>query len=159
MSLPKNEAVLRSRRAFPVQGLARRVADFHWFNLVLALAYVVIPTIGVRDAAQVAVVQFVYAGFILLTHYRSARRTTSVWNLTLDTWVMIAYIAFMTWQCGEKGGALVFLYLIPTLITGIGHTRQRAVFNVFLMCAVMLGLNVADPEARIVGFDVAEIAR
>ena len=170
MPLPKNEAVLRSRRAFPVQGLARRVADFHWFNLVLALAYVVIPTIGVRDAAQVAVVQFVYAGFILLTHYRSARHTTSVWNLTLDTWVMIAYIAFMTWQCGEKGGALVFLYLIPTLITGIGHTRQRAVFNVFLMCAVMLGLQwpllagldtgavIATSEVFIFGFVLILVA-
>ncbi|MCJ7556371.1 MAG: GGDEF domain-containing protein [Gammaproteobacteria bacterium] len=140
MSLQKKEAVLRARRAFPVQGLARRVADFHWFNLVLALAYVVIPAIGVRDAVTLAGVQFVYAGFILFTHYRSARRTTSLWNLTVDTWVMIAYIAFMTWQCAENGGALMSLYLIPAVITATGHTRGRAVSNVFLMCAVMLGL-------------------
>jgi diguanylate cyclase (GGDEF)-like protein len=140
MSLARKESSLRSRRAFPVQGLARRVADFHWFNLVLALVYVIIPAIGVRDATQVAVVQCVYAGFILLTHYRSAQRITGVWSLTLDTWVMIAYIAFMTWQCGEHGDALFALYLIPTVITAIGHTRQRAVFNVFLMCVVMLGL-------------------
>jgi len=131
---------LRARRAFPVQGLAQRVADFHWFILVLALAYVVVPAIGVRDAMSLAVVQFAYAGFILLTHYLSARRPTSVWNLTVDTWVMISYIAFMTWQCGENGGVLIPLYLIPTVITATGHTRRRAVFNVLLMCTVMLGL-------------------
>lgn len=140
MALPSKEAGMRSRRAFPVQGLAHRVADFHWFTLVLALVYVVVPAIGVRDVAQVAVVQLIYAGFILLAHYLGARRTTGVWKLTVDVWVMIAYIAFMTWQCGENGGALVSLYLIPTVVTAIGHTRQRAAFNVFLICTVMLGL-------------------
>ncbi|MCW8846020.1 MAG: GGDEF domain-containing protein [Gammaproteobacteria bacterium] len=140
MGMQKREAFLRARRAFPVQGLAQRVADFHWLNLVLALSYVVIPAIGVRDTVNLAAVQLVYAGFILLLHYRSAKRTTSVWNLTVDTWVMIAYIAFMTWQCGENGGALRSLYLIPTVITATGHTRRRAMFNVLLMWAVMLAL-------------------
>ena len=140
MHSQKREAVLRARRAFPVQGLAQRVADFHWLNLVLALSYVVIPAIGVKDSGHLVAVQLGYAGFILLTHYRSAKRTTSVWNLTVDTWVMIAYITFMTWQCGENGGALIPLYLIPTVITATGHTRRWAVFNVFLICALMLAL-------------------
>jgi len=87
-----------------------------------------------------AAVQVLYAGYILVVHYRDSSRKASVTSLLLDTWVMIAYIGFMMWQAGGHAGALVPLFLIPTAVSAIGHTRRLAVFNVTLICAVMLSL-------------------
>jgi diguanylate cyclase (GGDEF)-like protein len=140
MLAPRHEAALRSRRAFPVRGLARRVSDFHWLNLILGLAYVVIPGIAVRDMTQVGLVHVFYAAFVLLAHYRSAEHVAGPFNLALDTWIMTAYISFMIWQTGENSDALMPLLLIPTAITSIGHTRRLAACHVLLMVALMLGL-------------------
>jgi diguanylate cyclase (GGDEF)-like protein len=136
----KQETALRSRRAFPVPGLARRVADFHWLNLVLALAFVVIPGIAVKDLVQVVVVQLFYAAYILLAHYRAEKFATGALNLALDTWIMIGYITFMMWQTADNSTDLIPLYLIPTAVTSIGHTRRFALGNVLLICVLMLGL-------------------
>lgn len=134
----RQEAALRSRRAFPVRGLARRAADFHWLCLILPIAYVVIPGGEVRDLVSMAAVQVLYAGYILVAHYRDGSRKTSVTSLLLDTWAMIAYIAFMMWQAGGHAAALIPLFLIPAVVSAIGHTRRLALFHVVLMCSLML---------------------
>lgn len=136
----KQEAALRSRRAFPVRGLAHRVADFHWLCLVLPLAYVVIPGTEVRDLVSMAAVQVLYAMYVLVVHYRNSARTATVTSLMWDTWVMIAYIVFMMWQIGAHGGALGPVFLIPAAVSAIGHTRRLAIFHVVLMCGLMLCL-------------------
>jgi diguanylate cyclase (GGDEF)-like protein len=136
----KQEAALRSRRAFPVRGLAHRVADFHWLCLILPLACLVIPGGEARDLVSMAAVQVLYAGYNLLVHYRDRSRKNSVTSLMLDTWVMIGYIAFMMWQVGEHAAALTPLFLIPAVVSAIGHTRVMAISHVLLMCALMLFL-------------------
>lgn len=153
----KQEAALRSRRAFPVRGLARRAADFHWLCLVLPLAYVVIPGVQVRDLVSMAAVQVLYAGYILLMHYRDDSRKTSVGSLLLDTWVMVAYIAFMMWQLGAHGGALAPLFLVPTAVSAIGHTRRLAIFQVLLMCLVMLYLRWPELDQETAARIVSEL--
>lgn len=153
----KQEAALRSRRAFPVRGLARRVADFHWLCLVLPLAYVLIPGAEVRDLVSMAAVQVVYAAYILVVHYRDGSRKTSMASLLWDAWVMIAYIAFMMWQLGAHGGALLPVFLIPAAVSAIGHTRRLAIFQVALMCALMLYLRWPELDQQNAARIVSEL--
>lgn len=135
----KKEAELRARRAFPVNGLARRAAEFHWLVLVLVLAFVLIPSFAVREADDFVMASVAYAALVLVMHYLRQPAST-VRGLMGDVWLMVAYIGYMMWQAGESSRELAPLFLLPAVVTAVGHTRRLAFVNVVMMCLVMAGL-------------------
>lgn len=144
----RKEAELRARRAFPVRGLARRTAEFHWLVLILPLAFVLIPSFAVREPDSFVVASVFYAALVLVIHYLRQPEST-VWGLMADVWLMVAYIGFVMWQVGESSRELAPMLLLPTVVTSVGHTRRMAFANVVLICLVLLALaapQLSGPE-------------
>jgi diguanylate cyclase (GGDEF)-like protein len=130
-----------------LKGFARTIAEIEWLLLILVLLYLVAggPVEDGRIAIHMAL--FFFGAFILALHYVNFYRQETRVKLTVETWVMIAFITWVAWYSGRIESPLLNLYLLPIIASSLilGKAMTAAEVVVVALCYLALGY---DPQLK-----------
>lgn len=120
-----------------LDGFNRSLAEFEWLLLVLILGYSVIPGADF-GTEQVTLACTAYAAFVVLFRYLNLFTIERRWKLALESWVMIALVAFSVWHTGKSDSPLIILYLLPTIFSALTLGKVTTFLQVGLITALYL---------------------
>lgn len=130
-----------------LKGFARTIAEIEWLLLILVLLYLVAggPVEDGRIAIHMALLFF--GAFILALHYVNFYRQESRVKLAVETWVMIAFITWVTWYSGRIESPLLNLYLLPIIASSLILGKAITAVEVLVIALCYLAL-AYDPEFK-----------
>lgn len=120
-----------------LKGFNRSLAEIEWLLLVLVLAYVVIPGVGV-DLIPLSIACTAFAAFVIGFRYLNLFTAETRWKLAFETWAMIALTAFVIWHTGKADSALINLYLLPIVFSALTLGKVMTLLQVLLITVLYL---------------------
>jgi diguanylate cyclase (GGDEF)-like protein len=120
---------------------SRSMAELQWLLLILVLLYFFIPTRPITNTDAVVITLVIYSGFILLFRYLNFQSRETRWKLSLETWVMIAFITSAIWHTGLVESPLLNLYLLVIITSAITLGKLMTLLEVALItcCYLYMG--------------------
>ena len=127
-----------------LKGFSRSFAELELVLLTLILLYTFAP--GAQIENQWIVIQFSlgFAAFMIAFHYLYYYKKETRWKLTIEVWVMIAYITCALWYTGKINSPLLNLYLLVIITSGmtLGKLTTLLVLGLITTIYVYMGIPV-----------------
>jgi len=130
-----------------LKGFSRTIAEIEWLLLVLVLIYLVAGGPGDEGRAAISMALFFFAAFVLGLHYTHFYKQETLVKLSVETWVMIAFITWVVWYAGRIHSPLLNLYLLPLIASALilGKAMTFAETAAIALCFMALRY---DAQAR-----------
>jgi len=130
----------------------RTLAEIEWLLLILILVFLFIPGAVDNDFLAISVACGAFAAFVLVFRYLNLLTQSARWKLALETWVMIALIAFVTWHSGGMNSPLFNLYLLVIIFSSLTLGKVTTMLEVALITAFYLYLAEREMGAALYGY-------
>lgn len=127
-----------------LKGFARTFAEVEWLLLVLVLVYLAFAQVGPAERGVLPVALMFFGAFILVFHYIQFFRGESLWKLTLEAAVMLAFITSVVWHTGRLESPLLNLYLLAIIAAAL--TLGRIVTVGMLLAITGCYIFLAQPD-------------
>lgn len=127
-----------------LKGFSRSVAELEWLLLILVLLYFVAPGTVVHDRQGVILAMVGFAVFVFAFRYLNFYTRETRWKLAIETWVMIGFITWVLWNTGGVDSALLNLYLLVIITSGLtlGKVTTLLEFALITSCYLYMGYPV-----------------
>ena len=118
-----------------LRGFARSIAEVEWLLLVLVMLYLFVTRPEL--ARQETVVGSLTIFAILILSFRLTRRLRerTLFKITLETLVMVAFLTIILSQSGGETSPLVSLYLLPIITAALALGKRSTILVMILVCA------------------------
>lgn len=131
----------------------RTLAEIEWLLLILILVFLFMPGSVTTDYLPIIVACGAFAAFVLLFRYVNLLTQSARWKLALETWAMIALIAFVTWHSGGMHSPLFNLYLLVIIFSALTLGKITTLLEVALITAFYLYLAELEMGTALYGFE------
>ncbi len=117
-----------------LRGFARSIAEVEWLLLVLVMLYLFVT--APEYAQQIGVIGslIVFAAVVLIFRLAPGMRRRTLFKITLETLVMVAFLTAILSQSGGETSPLVNLYLLPIIAAALVLGKRATVLVVLLVC-------------------------
>jgi diguanylate cyclase (GGDEF)-like protein len=124
-----------------IKGFSRTIAEIEWLLLALVLVYLVVSGVPTSEQPAIEMALFLFAAFILGLHYISFYKLESLPKLAAETWVMIMFVTWVTWNTGRAESPLLNLYLLPVIASALIFGKLMTFLEIAAIagCFVLLG--------------------
>jgi diguanylate cyclase (GGDEF)-like protein len=119
-------------------GFNRTLAEIEWLLLVLVLVYLVLPDEPVEQTLGIVAAVAGFGAFILGFRYLNLFTLPARWKLTLETWVMLAFTAFVVWHTGKVDSPLISLFLLVIVFSALTLGKLVTLLEVALVASFYL---------------------
>jgi diguanylate cyclase (GGDEF)-like protein len=119
-------------------GFNRTLAEIEWLLLVLVLVYLVVPDEPVEQTLGIAAAIAVFALFILGFRYLNLFTLPARWKLTIETWAMLTFTAFVVWHTGKVDSPLISLFLLVIVFSALTLGKIITLLEVGLIASFYL---------------------
>lgn len=125
-----------------LKGFSRSFAELEWLLLALILLYTVAPGAYIENQWIIWKYSLGFAAFMLAFRYLNFYRKETRWKLTVEVWVMIAYITSVLWYTGKIDSPLLNLYLLVIITSGmtLGKLTTLMVLGLITTLYIFMGL-------------------
>jgi diguanylate cyclase (GGDEF)-like protein len=125
-----------------LRGFARTVAEIEWLLLVLVVLYLFIANPALARSAGVLAVLLGFAAFVLLFRYARPFAKQTHFKLTIEVFVMLAFLTAVLVASGGVQSPLVNLYLLPIVTAALALGKRAAALVVVLVfaCYPLVGM-------------------
>jgi diguanylate cyclase (GGDEF)-like protein len=130
-----------------LRGFSRTTAEIEWLLLVLVLIYLVAGGASEESRAAISMALFFFAAFILGLHYIRFYRQETRSKLTIEAWVMIAFITWVVWYAGGIQSPLLNLYLLPIIASALILGKVMTFVEMVAIALCFMALHY-DPKTR-----------
>lgn len=113
----------------------RTLAEIEWLLLVLILVYLFVPGSIDTDPFAIVAACGAYSAFVLLFRYLNLLTQSARWKLIVETWVMVALIAFVTYHSGGMDSPLLTLYLLVIIFSALTLGKVTTISAVAVITA------------------------
>lgn len=121
-----------------LRGFNRTLAEIEWLLLVLVLVYLVLPEEPIEQTLGIAGAVAVFAVFILGFRYLNLFTLPARWKLTIETWAMLAFTAFVVWHTGKVDSPLISLFLLVIVFSALTLGKLITLLEVALIASFYL---------------------
>jgi diguanylate cyclase (GGDEF)-like protein len=132
----------------------RTLAEIEWLLLILILVFLFMPGSVATDYLPIITACAAFAGFVLLFRYLNLLTESTRWKLAIETWVMIALIAYVTWHSGGMHSPLFNLYLLVIIFSALTLGKVTTLLEVALITAFYLFLAEQEMGTALYGYEV-----
>lgn len=131
-----------------LKGFSRSVAELEWLLLILVLLYFVAPGTYITEKQPIIVAMVCFAAFVLIFRYLNFKTTESRWKITIETWVMIAFITWVLLYTGRNESPLLNLFLLVIITSGLTLGKAITLLEFILITCIYLYLGYPSFEAK-----------
>jgi len=121
---------------------SRSFAELEWLLMVLVLLYTLAPGVYIEDQWIILKYSLGFAGLILAFRYLSYYQFDTRWKLTMEAWVMIAYITCVLWHTGKIDSPLLNLYLLVIITSGLALGKVITLVTLALITVLYIFMGV-----------------
>ncbi|CRI65798.1 Response regulator protein with GGDEF domain [Thiocapsa sp. KS1] len=121
-----------------LRGFNRTLAEIEWLLLVLVLVYLVLPEEPIEQTLGIAAAVAVFAVFILGFRYLNLFTLPARWKLTIETWAMLVFTAFVVWHTGKVDSPLISLFLLVIVFSALTLGKLITLLEVALIASFYL---------------------
>jgi len=114
------------------------MAELQWLLLALVLLYFFIPTQPISDPDAVIISMVVYAGLVFVFRVLRFHSRNSLWGMSIETWLMVAFITVTMLYTGLADSPLLNLYLLVIIASAITMSKLMTMLQVALITSCYL---------------------
>ena len=118
-----------------LKGFSRSITEVELLTLILVILYAVVPGIDVEHPFGLYLSMLAYSFFILGFNYINLQTPHFPWKIALESWVLIAFITWVTWNTGRLESPLFNLYLLVIVASAITMNKVMTLLQLgFVLC-------------------------
>jgi diguanylate cyclase (GGDEF)-like protein len=125
-----------------LRGFARSIAEVEWLLLVLVMLYLFVTAPEYARQATVIGSLVTFAVLVLVFRLTPGLRERTLFKITLETLVMVAFLTAILSQSGGETNPLVNLYLLPIIAAALALGKRATVLIVLLVCVCYFTLAI-----------------
>ena len=118
-----------------LRGFARSIAEVEWLLLVLVMLYLFVTRLELARQETVVGSLIIFAILILSFRLIPRLRERTLFKITLETLVMVAFLTIILSQSGGETSPLVTLYLLPIITAALALGKRATILVMILVCA------------------------
>ncbi len=125
-----------------LRGVARSIAEVEWLLLALVMLYLFVTAPEYVSRISVIRSLLIFAGLVLAFRLAPGLREHTLFKITLETPVMVAFLTAIFFQTGGEASPFVNLYLLPIIAASLALGKRATVLVVLLVsgCYFMLAI-------------------
>ncbi|MBK1643284.1 GGDEF domain-containing protein [Thiocapsa imhoffii] len=121
-----------------MSGFNRTLAEIEWLLLALVLVYLALPDEPLDHPLAISSVAALYTAFVLIFRYLNLLTLPTCWKFAIETWVMLAFTAFVVWHTGKVESPLISLFLLVIVFSALTLGKLTTLLKVALIASFYL---------------------
>jgi diguanylate cyclase (GGDEF)-like protein len=127
-----------------LKGFSRTMAELEWLLLILVILYYVSPGARIEHELGIVVAMSAFALFVLAFRYANFFTRESRWKLAIESWVMILFITYVSYNTGGVHSPLLNLYLMVLITSALTLGKVVTILEFLLIATVYLYMGVPE---------------